>query len=60
MINRIRNLWRLSEVNLPKSVEKPVLQQVKDAITGRKMASIVEMKKPLDMFPEENHDNPSQ
>lgn len=54
MFERVRNLWRISQIDMPKPEDgKPVSQKIREAVTGKKMATIVEMDELQDMFPEQ-------
>lgn len=54
MIKRLRNLWRLSSVELPKETGKEplvkVLETIKEALNPPQKATIVKMDDPLAEF----------
>lgn len=52
MIKRLRNLWRISEIDMPKPSDgNPLSDKIKAVITGKRPATIIEMDKP-EMFPD--------
>jgi hypothetical protein len=54
MINRLRNLWRLSSVELPKAPDhKTLTEKIQKTILGNKQATIVDLQEPIDLFPHE-------
>ena len=58
MLKRIRNLWRISAIELPQVATTKTLQtRLKETILGKKQATIVE-DDPIDMFPD--HDTTEQ
>ena len=53
MYTNIRNLYRLSKIDMPEPQDgKPLPQKIKELITGRKEATIVNMDEPIDQFPD--------
>lgn len=54
MIHRLRNLWRLSSVELPKAPDhKTLTEKIHKTILGNKQAIIVDLQEPIDLFANE-------
>jgi len=53
MFKRIKNIIALSKIEPPKEKnEKTFVEKYKQKLTGNKMALIVDMTPPVDLFPE--------
>lgn len=54
---RIKNLWYLSGIDLKTNKHnlktKNLIQELTEAVNGKKMARIVDVKEPEDLFPNE-------
>ena len=60
MLRRIKNLWELSRY-LPEESTGTLIPGENYKKPKKKLATIIEMEKPLDLFPsEEDHDYPSE
>jgi len=54
MLQRLRNLWRMSEIEVPQIKTKTTLTKWAESIQGKKMATIIEMSEPAEQFPSMN------
>ena len=56
ILKRLRNLWRISAIELPRVADTKTLQEkLKEAILGHKKASIVDLTEPIDIFEDETN-----
>jgi hypothetical protein len=55
-MSRLRNLWKLSEIEMPpEGNKKPMVDRIKEFVTGKHPATIIDTEEKPDLFPE--HDS---